>query len=44
MNDDQTRRRRDFIKEVITGLNAIEARRAQHERNQQRPDTRPQVA
>ena len=43
MNDDQTRRR-DFIKEVITGLNAIEARQAQRERNQQRPDTRPQPA
>jgi len=39
MNDDQTRRRA-FIKEVITGLNAVEARRAQRERNQTRPDTR----
>ena len=43
MSDDQTRRR-DFIKEVIAGLNAVEARRAQHERNQTRTDTRPQVA
>ena len=40
MNDDQTRRRRQFIKEVITGLNAIEARQAQRERNQTRPDSR----
>lgn len=40
MNDDQTRRRA-FVKEILTGLNAIEARRAQHERNQQRPDSRP---
>jgi hypothetical protein len=40
MNDDQTRRR-DFIKEVITGLAAVEARRAQREHNQQRPDSRP---
>ena len=30
-----------FIKEVITGLAAIEARRAQRERNSQRPDSRP---
>ena len=43
MDDDQSRRR-DFIKEVITGLNAVEARRAQHERNQTRTDTRPQMA
>ena len=32
-----------FIKEVITGLNAIEARQAQRERNQTRPDTRPRA-
>ena len=43
MTDDQARRR-DFIKEVITGLAAIEARRLQRERNQQRTDTRPQMA
>lgn len=43
MSDDQSRRR-DFVKEVITGLNAIEARRVQCERNQTRPDTRPQMA
>ena len=34
-------RRRQFIKQVISGLNAIEARRAQRDRNQQRPDSRP---
>ena len=43
MSDDQSRRR-DFVKEVITGLNAIEARRLQRERNQTRTDSRPQVA
>ena len=31
MTDDQTRRR-DFIKEVITGLNALEARRTHYQR------------
>lgn len=36
--------RASFIKEVITGLNAVEARRVQRERNQTRTDTRPQVA
>ena len=33
-------RRRAYVAQVITGLNALEARRAQHERNQTRPDTR----
>ncbi|WP_269457675.1 hypothetical protein [Brevibacterium siliguriense] len=31
MDDDQARRR-DFIKEVITGLNAVEARRTHYQR------------
>lgn len=42
MDDDleSRERRRAYVAEVITGLNALEARRLQHERNQQRPDTR----
>ena len=37
-------RRRAYVAQVITGLNALEARQAQHERNQTRTDTRPQMA
>lgn len=40
MDDDNREHRRQFIKQVIDGLNALDARQAQRERSLTRPDTR----